>query len=75
MRGAVIPLPFMAWCSVKKKAQRQLYFTLLYFTLLYFTLLYFTIIFVQRTVSEKIHKGQFELRVKLDFHCTDTNQN
>jgi hypothetical protein len=28
MHGAVTPLPqyaFMAWCSVKKKAQRQLY--------------------------------------------------
>jgi len=43
MRGAVPPLPvFMAWCSAKKKAQGQFYFTLLCFTLLYFTLLLYT---------------------------------
>jgi hypothetical protein len=38
MCGSVPPLPTIR--SVKK-AQGQLYFTLLYFTLLYFTLLYF----------------------------------
>jgi hypothetical protein len=35
MRGAIPPLPqyaFMAWCSVKEKAQGQLYFYLSPFT-------------------------------------------
>jgi hypothetical protein len=44
----------MAWCSFKKTAQGQLYFTLLYFTLLYFTFIYLFIylcifLFIQLT--------------------------